>query len=286
MAIPSSGPISLQTIQDEFGGSHPISLSEYYGSDTVPTSGAISISNFYGTSSVTPVTVTITSNTNNYTLQPSAIPGYVSGSTAVTLVINSGVVIGSTSTGSTALTISGFASGDTVSVTNNGYIVGKGGNGGSGQQSGIFSGTYYPPQSGGLALSTNFAVSMTNNGTVGGGGGGGGGGSFHSYTSGKNTYYHGGNGGGGGAGRNAGSGGTRGNYGSGLTNYPGVAGSGGSLTGGGAAGSCGHSSGASGGSLGASGGSSTYGGGSGGACTSGNSYITWVTTGTRAGALN
>ena len=230
----------------------------------------------------TAITVTITSDTNNYTLQPSGITGYSSGNTDITFIINSGVVIGSTSTGSTALTISGFASGDTVSVTNNGYIVGKGGNGGSGEGVGLVS-----PQSGGLALSTNFAVSMTNNGTVGGGGGGGGGSVKHTYTSGKNTYYHGGNGGGGGAGRNAGSGGIRGLYQVYVQQWWGLAGSGGSLTGGGAGGNCGHNAGGAGGSLGSSGASGGYtGGASGGACTSGNSYITWATTGTRAGALN
>jgi hypothetical protein len=51
MALQSSGAISLSDIQTEFGGSNPISLSEYYGSDTVPSSGAISIGDFYGTSS-------------------------------------------------------------------------------------------------------------------------------------------------------------------------------------------------------------------------------------------
>ena len=49
MALQSSGQISLQDIQDEFGGSHPISLSEYYGVDTIPASGAISFNDFYGT---------------------------------------------------------------------------------------------------------------------------------------------------------------------------------------------------------------------------------------------
>jgi len=56
MALQSSGAISLANIQSEFGGSNPISLSEYYrnGSKTtsnntsVPTSGAISIGDFYG----------------------------------------------------------------------------------------------------------------------------------------------------------------------------------------------------------------------------------------------
>lgn len=58
MALSGSGPISFSQIQTEFGGSNPISLSEYYRSGAyttsnntgVPTSGAISMSQFYGTS--------------------------------------------------------------------------------------------------------------------------------------------------------------------------------------------------------------------------------------------
>jgi hypothetical protein len=53
MALQSSGPISLGDIQTEFGGSNPISISEYYGADTgVPGSGTISLSDFYGKSNV------------------------------------------------------------------------------------------------------------------------------------------------------------------------------------------------------------------------------------------
>ena len=64
MTLPTSGPLSLADIQGEFGGSNPISLSEYYAGGAyvpagttgtngpVPSSGAISISNFYGTSAV------------------------------------------------------------------------------------------------------------------------------------------------------------------------------------------------------------------------------------------
>lgn len=70
MTLQSSGAISLSQIQAEFGGSNPISISEYYrgGSyvpanyyfkgqaypvnETVPTSGTISFSNFYGTSDI------------------------------------------------------------------------------------------------------------------------------------------------------------------------------------------------------------------------------------------
>lgn len=64
MPLPSSGPLSLNDIQTEFGGTNPISLSEYYAGGAnvpagttgtygvVPSSGTISIRNFYGTSKV------------------------------------------------------------------------------------------------------------------------------------------------------------------------------------------------------------------------------------------
>ena len=53
MALQSSGPISLQDIQNEFGGTNPIGIDEYYGAAPgVPTimEGAISFDDFYGTS--------------------------------------------------------------------------------------------------------------------------------------------------------------------------------------------------------------------------------------------
>lgn len=64
MAIPSSGALALSAIQTEFGGSNPISLSEYYAGGTyvpsgtsgtngaVPTSGTVAMSKFYGTTAV------------------------------------------------------------------------------------------------------------------------------------------------------------------------------------------------------------------------------------------
>jgi len=51
MALPLRGypnyTISLSEIQAEFGGSNPISLSEYYGNGEAPNSGAISMGAFY-----------------------------------------------------------------------------------------------------------------------------------------------------------------------------------------------------------------------------------------------
>lgn len=63
MAIQPSGVIALSDIQDEFGGTNPIGLSEYYrggayttsNNTSVPTSGAISLSDFYGATSAVEV---------------------------------------------------------------------------------------------------------------------------------------------------------------------------------------------------------------------------------------
>lgn len=64
MTLQTSGAISMPNVQTEFGGSNPISMSEYYAggvyvpsgtsgtNGAVPTSGAISLSKFYGTSSI------------------------------------------------------------------------------------------------------------------------------------------------------------------------------------------------------------------------------------------
>jgi len=68
MALQASGTIKLSEIQTEFGGSNPISLSEYYGADTgVPASGTIQLAaDFYGTSAVTEtVTLSGTSGSPN-----------------------------------------------------------------------------------------------------------------------------------------------------------------------------------------------------------------------------
>ena len=78
MALPTSGPLSLADIQTEFGGSNPISLSEYYAGGAyvpagttgtngpVPSEGTISISNFYGTSNVVTETQTVTVGTFSF----------------------------------------------------------------------------------------------------------------------------------------------------------------------------------------------------------------------------
>jgi hypothetical protein len=132
------------------------------------------------------VIVTLASNTTNYTLGTAQIPGYIAGATDVTLVVNSGVYVYSTNTANAGLTVAALAAGDTVSIVNNGYIIGKGGNG-------VLraSGT-----AGGPALTINRSVSITNNSYIAGGGGGGGG-SFGNST-GEYGWCSGGGGAGGG----------------------------------------------------------------------------------------
>jgi hypothetical protein len=53
MTLQSSGQISLLDIQNEFGGSAPIGIDEYYGAGGAPASGTISIGDFYGRSAFT-----------------------------------------------------------------------------------------------------------------------------------------------------------------------------------------------------------------------------------------
>tara|TARA_B100001057_G_scaffold106067_1_gene103692 strand:+ start:1653 stop:2303 length:651 start_codon:yes stop_codon:yes gene_type:complete len=74
MTLQSSGAISLSQIQSEWGGSSPISLSEYYRNSlpsgrtnygSIPTSGAISMSNFFGTNSAV-ASITIATGNSFY----------------------------------------------------------------------------------------------------------------------------------------------------------------------------------------------------------------------------
>lgn len=129
MTLPSSGPLTLADIQGEFGGSNPISLSEYYAGGglvpsgttgtygAVPSSGAISIQNFYGTSNAAPLSVSISpsslynSRTGNGSLTSSPATGTGSGGTgpytyAWTYVSGNSYTINSPSSATTTFTTS------------------------------------------------------------------------------------------------------------------------------------------------------------------------------------
>lgn len=212
MALQTSGPISLLNIANEFGGTAPHSLSEYYGASAgIPSSGTISFSQFYGASSS--FAFTISSNQTNADLRTLAINAGWNQSATLQATISSGVVISSNSTSTPALTISGSFPGG-VTLINSGTIVGRGGNGGAGQiidgQNNQFAAA--PGATGGIALSVFSTVSINNSGTIsGGGGGGGGGGSGFS----KSSGYIGGGGGGGRSSLTNSSGGAAGYHGNG-----------------------------------------------------------------------
>lgn len=207
---------------------------------------------------------TISSDTQNYNLSTAAVGAGWNGSDPLlaTVTINSGVVVGSSSTGTYAFTIPSLPTGSTVAITNNGYIVGCGGPGAvtSGESSG-------PGGDGGPALSVAFATTITNaSGTIGGAGGGAGGTDGDADTG---VFPH---AGGGGAGNSIG------------TQTPGGTGTPATLTTGGVGNGV-NQFGPSGGNLGQPGDPGDYGGGAPGACTSGNSNIVWISTGTRLGTL-
>lgn len=293
MALPSSGPIKLSNIQTEFGGTDPVGLNEYYrgganvpstpNTVTVPIAGEISSGNFYGALRRVNVPLVITSPTYNYAVYPQAITGtgYVAGISDVTVTVNPGVVVGSTSTGSYAMTVgSGFNPNDTVTIVNNGVIQGMGGAGGAGTVGSAGGGT---GGGGGNALYVNRPIKIRNNGSVAGGGGGGGGAS--GSTPSKGPIYSGG-GGGGGAGYNGGAGGGG--------PYPGGAGTS-SAGGSGGVGQIGLNGGPGGGrgangSAGTpTGGNAPAPGGPGGLAgyyVVGNPFITWEIPGTRQGRVS
>ena len=308
MAIPSSGSLAFSAIQTEFGGSNPISMSEYYAggdnvasgtsgdSGTIPSSGTIALSEFYGSTARVAITLTISSNTANYSIYSNKGGTYSAGFADITLVNNA--VVSSSSTGTAALdTGSGWTSGDTITIDNNSTVVGDGGDGGAG---GAVSGTTAADAvaggAGGNAINLQYAVTVDNTGGTisgGGGGGGGGGSSYHELALGGSDIQGGDGGGGGFGGGAAGAGGV-------ASGGNGTAGAAGSVSAAGAGGgTAGHAySGGAGGAAGGAGTAGTLGstetsngavgaGGAAGKAVNLNSNsITWTANGTRNGAIS
>lgn len=219
--------------------------------------------------------LTIAANTNNYNIH-SAL-GSPASAVKVRVTINSGVIVGSTSTGAYSLTTAGLPSGSTVTIINNGSILGRGGAGGAAVCGMMYSGN--PGGAGGPALQITVATTIQNNNVIGGGGGGGGSGgtgydSFHCSGAG-------GTGAGSQGSATSGAAGTVGGCDSG-TAVGGAGGNGGGLGSSGSSGAMGSNTpGCDGYGYGAG-----AGGGGGGAAVQGNSLVTWSVTGTRQGALN
>ena len=140
MPVTGSGEISKQDIVDEFGGSAPHAMSEYYrggsegvgsGNTNVPTSGEIQMSDFYGSQAA--IIHNISSNATNRDAQSLFGTSTFQAADTKILTIPSGVSIGGSGfgTGNVGLTIpSGM--GGALTIQNAGTISGAGGSGGSG----------------------------------------------------------------------------------------------------------------------------------------------------------
>jgi hypothetical protein len=155
--------------------------------------------------------LTISSNVTNWQLAP--LLG-ATGAVSVVVTVNQGVVVSSVRASDPAMDLSGLPSGSTVTLVNNGYIIGCGGRGGSGAAS-AYNGTSGVVIQGGKGrpggtaivgpgIGRSFNCTNTNGHIWGGGGGGGGGSSNTPFANGEALAGGGGGGAGGGVGGPAG----------------------------------------------------------------------------------
>jgi hypothetical protein len=193
MTLPAyPNAISFSQIRTEFGGSGSASMSAYRSggarvpantlgypsgtSTTIPAAGQISFNNFHGASAIPSYCLpSISSNVQNYNLRNAMIAAGYSGSGAfnVTVTIGSGVYVWSDSVSLPAFD-TGALTGGTITIINNGYIIGKGG---YGSPNSADWNTTIVGQSGGNAINLQANVTIVNNAGayIAGGGGGGGG---------------------------------------------------------------------------------------------------------------
>ena len=193
MTLPASGAISLNQVNTELGLTATASIS--MGASNVRTlfgqaSGAVDMNTGHGKSNGPVITITISASIKNFnaynnrnasqhgtsvTVSPAG--AYVAGTSIVNVVVNSGVIIGSTSILTYAFdTGTGWNTGDVLTLNNSGYISGKSGLGGLGatnttERLGHVGGA------GGPSMNVQKAIAITNaSGYIYSGGGGGGGG--------------------------------------------------------------------------------------------------------------
>ena len=181
--LPGSGALSLNDIDTLFSLGKNLNSyrgTTYYTSSSGPftfpsTSSAISISSFYGTGPTAnrvAINYTFTSNTADASLNVTSISGYSAGHSDITIYVNSGVYLWASSTGNAALSLLGGTSGDTLTLVNNGYIIGCGGTGGNA----LLVSPSGSGNNGGNALSISFPIIINNtyaSAYIAGGGGGG-----------------------------------------------------------------------------------------------------------------
>ena len=152
------------------------------------------------------VSVTISANKDDYRLIDDVVadPNYLEGYTDVAVTVNGGVVIKGAKT-VTAFGISGFFTGDRITLTNGGTIAGRGGKGGNGaytyqqNKSTATANAEAGGQGGNGLVIEGVPVTLINNNIIQAGGGGGGGGGLQRSSNKNGTSYTNGGVGGGGA---------------------------------------------------------------------------------------
>lgn len=174
MTLQSSGAISLNQINTEFGRGRSLSLyrgTTWYtdaGSSGVFDTNNINFAEFYSKRLTSPsLSLTIQANYQELNLRNWVVSQGWNQSSAVTVTIAAGYYIWSNSTSVAALTIDGSWPGG-ITLINQGYIMGKGGVGGVT--------TSIPATAGGPAISLGLSITIDNtysSGYIGGGGGGG-----------------------------------------------------------------------------------------------------------------
>lgn len=300
----------VDEVQDEFGQPTPVAMAPLMienGEDYVKVKGQSIRFPAEAPPGASEVVVYIENDAYNLNLRTiyDSLFATPTGSEIIRFVVEPGVKVGSTSTGTPSIRTGSWPAGVTLTFTCNGRVQGKGGV--AGQGGGYYEGlTGLNGSAGGPAFQAEYAISIDNtDGELWGGGGGGGGGGCGFLPS--TGLYMGGGGGGGGSGFNPGAGAAPGssfNYNPSFPPNP-QPGSDGGTEAGGAEGA-GHSfggppdfsgNGGAGGAPGIAGdnGTSSGGpntppqsGGTGGATGNyivGNSFVTWIANGDRRGGV-
>ena len=173
MAVPSSGALDFTDLQDEFGGSNPISISEYYrggslvptNNTDVPTSGTVALSDFYGAVNEIGVTASAAASANLKTLFDNTSAGSWASAVPKKYTINNGTTMG--------ILTAPASMGGTLAINNSGNIRGEGGN-----SSGEAGHTAMTVQSTGITINMLSGSTLSGGAGAGGAGGAGGNGSY------------------------------------------------------------------------------------------------------------